>query len=104
MLKYATVRNNPTIGRPTRNMFDKFRLVKSFMKLCTFCNKLFNKKAEMPATVPIKMHISINNVRFGNLKTNRLSLIAIFEIMRIHQYFSYCKILKQLELKFNFKE
>jgi len=40
----------------------------------------------MPATMPIKIHISINNVRFGNRHTNRLILISIFDIILIHSY------------------
>jgi hypothetical protein len=41
----------------------------------------------MPAIIPIKIHISINKVRFGNLNTNRLKLISIFETHRILNYF-----------------
>ena len=73
-------------------MLDKFRLVSSLMKLWTFCKRLFNKNAEIPATIPIKMHISINNVRFGNRHTNRLIRISIFDMILIHGYLCYCKI------------
>jgi hypothetical protein len=55
---------------------------------------LFNKNAEIPAPIPIKMHIRISNVRWGNRKTSRLITISIFEIKRILKYQRYklCKI------------